>query len=125
MAKNYSSSNKNSYGEDGYNSTNKNKTNSSMGDKNASNKTSNKNAKNSSNKNASNASDRNCHDDRIFISMCNGAVCITDHSKYLDEILTPDENIIFYDLTPLDKLPEIFENNFFQYFLLSLTYGND
>ena len=31
MAKNYSSSNKNSYGEDGYNSTNKNKTNSSMG----------------------------------------------------------------------------------------------
>lgn len=45
MAKNYSSSNKNSYGEDGYNSTNKNKTNSSMGDKNASNKTSNKNAK--------------------------------------------------------------------------------
>ena len=26
MAKNYSSSNKNSYGEDGYNSTNKNKT---------------------------------------------------------------------------------------------------
>ena len=38
MAKNYSSSNKNSYGEDGYNSTNKNKTNSSMGDKNASNR---------------------------------------------------------------------------------------
>ena len=30
MAKNYSSSNKNSYGEDGYNSTNKNKTNSSI-----------------------------------------------------------------------------------------------
>ena len=28
MAKNYSSSNKNSYGEDGYTSTNKNKTNS-------------------------------------------------------------------------------------------------
>ena len=63
MAKNYSSSNKNSYDEDGYISTNKNKTNSSMGDKNASNKTSNKNAKNSSNKNASNASDRNCHDE--------------------------------------------------------------
>lgn len=48
--------------------------------------------------------------DRIFNSMCNGAVCITDHSKYLDEILTPDENIIFYDLKQLDKLPEIFEN---------------
>ena len=63
MAKNYNSSNKNSYGEDGYNSTNKNKTSSSMGDKNASNKASNKNAKNSSNKNASNASDRNCHDE--------------------------------------------------------------
>ena len=65
MAKNYSSSNKNSYGEDGYNSTNKNKTNSSMGDKNASNKTSNKNAKEFFNpkEDASNASDRNCHDE--------------------------------------------------------------
>lgn len=46
--------------------------------------------------------------DRIFNSMCNGAVCITDHSKYLDEILTPDENILFYDLKHMDKLPDIF-----------------
>ncbi len=43
--------------------------------------------------------------DRIFNSMLNGAVCLTDHSKYLDEILTPEENIIFYDLKHIDMLP--------------------
>ncbi len=45
--------------------------------------------------------------DRIFNSMLNGAVCITDHSKYLDEILTPDKNIIFYDLKQTEMLPYI------------------
>lgn len=45
--------------------------------------------------------------DRIFNSMLNGAVCLTDHSKYIDEILTPGKNIIFYDLKQLDMLPFI------------------
>ena len=45
--------------------------------------------------------------DRIFNSMLNGAVCLTDHSKYLDEILSPNKNIVFYDLKQLDMLPFI------------------
>lgn len=45
--------------------------------------------------------------DRIFNSMLNGAVCLTDHSKYLDEILTPNKNVVFYDLKQLEMLPFI------------------
>lgn len=45
--------------------------------------------------------------DRIFNSMLNGAVCVTDHSRYLDEILTPNKNIVFYDLKQLEMLPFI------------------
>lgn len=44
--------------------------------------------------------------DRVFNAMANGSVCLTDHSKYLDEILTEDENVIFYNLNHLDTLPE-------------------
>lgn len=45
--------------------------------------------------------------DRIFNSMLNGAVCLTDHSKYLDEILTPNKNVVFYDLKQIEMLPFI------------------
>ncbi len=48
--------------------------------------------------------------DRIFNSMLNGAVCLTDHSKYLDEILTPNKNVVFYDLKQLEMLPFIVKN---------------
>lgn len=44
--------------------------------------------------------------DRVFNAMANGSVCITDHSKYLDEILTDGENVIFYDLEHLEELPD-------------------
>lgn len=44
--------------------------------------------------------------DRVFNAMANGSVCITDHSKYLDEILTDGENVIFYDLQHIDELPD-------------------
>lgn len=44
--------------------------------------------------------------DRVFNAMANGSVCITDHSKYLDEILEDNENVIFYDLKHLDELPK-------------------
>lgn len=44
--------------------------------------------------------------DRVFNAMANGSVCITDHSKYLDEILTDGENVIFYDLLHINELPE-------------------
>jgi len=43
--------------------------------------------------------------DRVFNAMANGSICVTDHSKYLDGILTDGENIIFYDLKNLDALP--------------------
>ncbi len=48
--------------------------------------------------------------DRVFNSMLNGAVCATDHSKYLDETLSPDKNAVFYDLKQLEMLPFIINN---------------
>ena len=48
--------------------------------------------------------------DRIFNSMLNGAVCLTDHSKYLDEILSPNKNVVFYGLKQLEMLPFIVKN---------------
>lgn len=44
--------------------------------------------------------------DRVFNAMANGSICVTDHSIYLDEILTDDENVLFYDLKHLRLLPE-------------------
>lgn len=45
--------------------------------------------------------------DRVFNAMANGSICLTDHSIYLDEILTDGENVIFYDLKNLNALPEL------------------
>lgn len=44
--------------------------------------------------------------DRIFNTMLNGGVCVTDSSEYLDEVLT-DKDVAFFSLKELDKLPEI------------------
>ena len=44
--------------------------------------------------------------DRIFNTMLNGSVCVTDSSKYLDEVLT-EEDVAFYSLKELDQLPGI------------------
>lgn len=44
--------------------------------------------------------------DRVFNAMANGAVCVTDHSIYLDEQLTDNENVIFYDLSDIEALPK-------------------
>lgn len=44
--------------------------------------------------------------DRIFNSMLNAAVSVTDSSKYLEEILTDGENVIFYKLNDWDMLIE-------------------
>lgn len=43
--------------------------------------------------------------DRVFNAMANGSVCVTDHSAYLDETLTEGENVLFYELEHLEKLP--------------------
>ena len=48
---------------------------------------------------------RGAHD-RIFNSMLNGAVCVTDPSQYLEQELTDGEDVIFYRLEELHRLPE-------------------
>lgn len=45
--------------------------------------------------------------DRIFNTMLNGAVCLTDSSLYLDEILHDKEDCAIYSLSQMEKLPEI------------------
>lgn len=47
--------------------------------------------------------------DRIFNSMLNGAVCLTDSSIYLDSILHDDVDSRIYSLKQLEDLPEITE----------------
>lgn len=44
--------------------------------------------------------------DRVFNSMLNGAVCASDGSRYMDEILKDGKDYIKYDLAKLDELPE-------------------
>ena len=44
--------------------------------------------------------------DRVFNAMANGSICITDHSRYLDEILSDKKNVIFYDLEEIGHMPE-------------------
>lgn len=44
--------------------------------------------------------------DRVFNSMLNGAVCLSDGSRYLDEILEDGRHFVRYDLADLEALPE-------------------
>lgn len=44
--------------------------------------------------------------DRIFNTMLNGGVCVTDTSEYLEEVLT-GEDVAFFSLKEIDKLPKI------------------
>ncbi|MFA9462833.1 MAG: glycosyltransferase [Velocimicrobium sp.] len=45
--------------------------------------------------------------DRIFNSMLNGSLCLTDESLYLKESFTDQKNICFYSLSKLHHLPSI------------------
>ena len=45
--------------------------------------------------------------ERIFNAMMQGAVCLTDDSIYLREILTNGEDVVFYDLSKLENLSTI------------------
>ena len=45
--------------------------------------------------------------DRIFNTMLNGALCLTDSSVYLDEILHDDTDCCVYSLSEMKKLPDI------------------
>lgn len=44
--------------------------------------------------------------DRVFNSMLNGAVCVTDWSNYMTEILEDNQDVIFYELAELSSLPD-------------------
>lgn len=48
--------------------------------------------------------------DRIFNSMLNGAVCLTDSSIYLDRYLRDGENAAVFSLEKLEELPKITES---------------
>ncbi len=43
--------------------------------------------------------------DRVFNSMLNGAVCVTDWSRYMEEELRDGKDVLFYELGELQKLP--------------------
>lgn len=45
--------------------------------------------------------------DRIYSSMLNGAVCVTDPSSYLLEHFTNDDTLVYYRLNQIDSLPQI------------------
>lgn len=44
--------------------------------------------------------------DRVFNSILNGAVCLSDKSKYLCEELKEQEGVCYYDLKHLEELPD-------------------
>lgn len=44
--------------------------------------------------------------DRIFNTMLNGAVCLTDSSLYLEEILKDEENVLLYNPSHMEVVPE-------------------
>ena len=45
--------------------------------------------------------------ERIFNAMLQGSVCVTDDSIYLKEQFSDGEDIVFYSLCELEKLPEL------------------
>lgn len=45
--------------------------------------------------------------DRVFNSILNGAVCVSDKSKYLCEALAEGEGVCYYELEKIKKLPDI------------------
>ena len=52
--------------------------------------------------------------DRVYNAMLAKGLCITDKSKYLCEEFTDNNDIVFYDLNDMNKLPDIiryYENN--------------
>ena len=44
--------------------------------------------------------------ERIYNAMLNGAICVTDESKYLKEQFIHGQNIVFYELNDIPSLVE-------------------
>lgn len=47
--------------------------------------------------------------ERVFTSMMNGALCVTDRSEYLEEVFTDKKELVFYDLQEIEKLPVLIQ----------------
>ena len=45
--------------------------------------------------------------DRVFNSILNDAVCVSDESRYLREELAEGEGLCYYDLSQLEELPKL------------------
>ncbi|MCI8669784.1 MAG: glycosyltransferase family 1 protein [Lachnospiraceae bacterium] len=56
--------------------------------------------------------------DRVFSAALNGAVNLTDGSRYLHEIFSGAEDVCFYELGQMDRLPELAERLLSDYDLL-------
>ena len=50
---------------------------------------------------------KDCIQDRIISTMLNGAVSVTDSSIYMSENLRDREEIVYYSLDEIEKLPQI------------------
>lgn len=48
--------------------------------------------------------------DRVFNSMLNGAVCLTDWSQYLEDELVEGREVLFYELDELQRVPGLAAN---------------
>ena len=44
--------------------------------------------------------------DRVYNSMTNGAVCVSDPSTYLSETLIDGSDLVFYSLNEIEALPD-------------------
>ncbi|RDU21892.1 glycosyltransferase family protein [Anaerosacchariphilus polymeriproducens] len=47
--------------------------------------------------------------ERVFTTMMNGALCMTDRSEYLEEVFTDKKELVFYDLKEVEKLPGLIQ----------------
>ena len=56
--------------------------------------------------------------DRVFSAALNGAVNLTDGSRYLHEVFSGTEDVCFYELGQMDRLPELAERLLSDYDLL-------
>lgn len=50
---------------------------------------------------------KSCITERIINTMLNRSVCLTDETRYMKEELTDGENVLFFRLTDIDRLPKI------------------
>lgn len=45
--------------------------------------------------------------DRVYSAMCNEALCLTDHSRFMRQDLSDGKNVVFYSLKEYKNLPDL------------------